>query len=118
MLDYAAIFLTIVVAAVMAGGALVLSALIGPRPPMTREKERPFECGLVPFEEPGRRFPIHYYVVAILFIVFDIEVIFLYPWIVSFGKVGLYGFVGAMTFVLVLSFGLIYEWFRGGLEWH
>jgi NADH-quinone oxidoreductase subunit A len=118
MLDYVAIFLTIIVAALMAGGALVLSALIGPKPEMTREKERPFECGLVPFEEPGRRFPVHYYVVAILFIVFDIEVIFLYPWIASFGTVGIYGFIGAMTFLLILTFGLVYEWLRGGLEWH
>ncbi len=118
MLEYVAIFLTIIVAALMAGGALVLSAMIGPSPEMTREKERPFECGMVAFEEPGRQFPVHYYVVAILFIVFDIEVIFLYPWIASFGEVGLYGFIGAMTFLLILTFGLLYEWLRGGLEWH
>ncbi len=118
MLDYVAIFLTIIVAALMAGGALLLSALIGPSPAKTKEKQRPFECGLVPIEEPGRCFPVHYYVVAILFVVFDIEVIFLYPWIASFDEVGLYGFIGAMTFLLVLTFGLIYEWLRGGLEWH
>lgn len=118
MNDYLAILITIVVAALLAGGALALSALIGPKAKMTREKERPFECGNVPFEEPGKRFPVHYYVVAILFIVFDIEVIFLYPWISSFSVVSNYGFVAAMLFIGVLTFGLVYEWIRGGLEWH
>lgn len=118
MLEYVAIFLTIIVAALMAGGALLLSSLMGPNPEKTKEKQRPFECGLIPFEEPGRRFPVHYYVVAILFVIFDIEVIFLYPWIASFAEVGIYGFFGAMAFLLILTFGLLYEWMRGGLEWH
>ncbi|OGF98180.1 MAG: hypothetical protein A3F83_01970 [Candidatus Glassbacteria bacterium RIFCSPLOWO2_12_FULL_58_11] len=118
MHNFLAILLTLVITAITVGGALLLSALIGPKSKMTREKERPFECGNVPFEEPGKQFPIHFYVVAILFIVFDIEVIFLYPWISSFGTVGRYGFAGAMFFILILTFGLIYEWLRGGLEWH
>ena len=115
--EYIAISLTVLVAALLVGGALGLSALIGPRTLMTKEKERPFECGNIPFEEPGKRFPVHFYVVAILFIVFDIEVIFLYPWIASFGAVGNYGFWAAIVFIAVLTFGLIYEWISGGLQW-
>ncbi|MEA1996398.1 MAG: NADH-quinone oxidoreductase subunit A, partial [Gemmatimonadota bacterium] len=105
------------VAAVLAGGALVLSALIGPRTKLTKEKETPFECGNIPIEEPGKPFPVHYYVVAILFVVFDIEVIFLYPWIASFGDVGMYGFLAALFFLVVLTVGLVYELVRGGLKW-
>jgi NADH-quinone oxidoreductase subunit A len=118
MENYPAILLTIVIAALMVGGALGLSWLVGPRPPVTKAKERPFECGKVPFEEPGKRFPIHFYAVAILFIVFDVEVIFLYPWVAAFHEVGGYGFLAVMFFVLVLTFGLLYEWLKGGLEWH
>ncbi|MEA2062779.1 MAG: NADH-quinone oxidoreductase subunit A [Gemmatimonadota bacterium] len=118
MHSYLPIFLTFLVAALMVGGALVLSALIGPRPEKTKVKQTPFECGNLPFEHPGKRFPVHYYTVAILFIVFDVEIIFLYPWAAAFGQVGWYGFLAAMFFVAVLSFGLVYEWARGGLEWH
>jgi len=118
MQSYVPVLLTTILTALMVGAALILSALIGPRPPLTKEKEMPFECGNVPFEEPGKRFPVHYYRVAILFIVFDIEVVFLYPWIASFGTVGKAGFFAAMLFILVLTFALVYEWLRGGLEWH
>ncbi len=118
MHSYVPVLLAIIVTALIVGAALISSALIGPSPPLTKEKERPFECGNIPFEEPGKRFPVHYYVVAILFIVFDIEIIFLYPWVASFGTVGKVGFFAAMFFILILTFGLIYEWLRGGLEWH
>jgi NADH-quinone oxidoreductase subunit A len=118
MHSYLPILLTFLVAAFMVGAALGLSALISPRTKMTKEKKTPFECGNIPLEEPGKRFPVHFYTVAILFIVFDIEVIFLYPWAAAFGDVGKYGFLAAMFFVVVLTFGLIYEWIRGGLEWH
>ena len=118
MHSYLPILLTFLIAAFMVGAALGLSALIGPRAKSNREKMVPFECGNRPLEEPGKRFPVHFYTVAILFIVFDIEVIFLYPWAAAFGEVGIYGFLAAMFFVLVLTFGLIYEWIRGGLEWH
>lgn len=118
MHSYLAILLTILIAAFMVGAALGLSALIGPNPRMTKEKAEPFECGKHPFQSPGRQFPVHFFVVAMLFLVFDIEIIFLYPWAASFGAVGRYGFFAAMFFMLVLVFGLIYEWKRGGLEWH
>ncbi|HUU30188.1 MAG TPA: NADH-quinone oxidoreductase subunit A [archaeon] len=118
MQSYIAILITIVIAALLVGAALILSAIIGPKSKTGKEKGRPFECGNIPFERPGKRFPVHFYVVAILFIVFDIEIVFLYPWIASFGAVGKYGFFAALFFVAVLTFGLVYEWIRGGLEWH
>ena len=118
MHSYLPVLLAIIVTALIVGAALGLSALIGPKPEITKEKERPFECGYIPFQEPGKRFPVHYYVVAILFIVFDIEIIFLYPWIASFEAVGKAGFFAAIFFILILTFGLVYEWLRGGLEWH
>ena len=118
MHSYLPILLAIIVTALIVGAVLGLSALIGPKPEITKEKERPFECGYIPFQEPGKRFPVHYYVVAILFIVFDIEIIFLYPWVASFEAVGKTGFFAAIFFILILTFGLVYEWLRGGLEWH
>lgn len=118
MHSYLPVLLAIIVTAGIVGAVLGLSALIGPKPEITKEKERPFECGYIPFQEPGKRFPVHYYVVAILFIVFDIEIIFLYPWVASFEAVGKTGFFAAIFFILILTFGLVYEWLRGGLEWH
>lgn len=117
MPEYLALLIGLAVAVAMVSAALVLSALIGPRGRTSKNKQLPFECGEVPFESPGKPFPVHYYLVAILFLVFDIEVIFLYPWAASFGEVGRYGFLAAMIFLLVLTFGLVYEWLRGGLEW-
>ena len=118
MHSYLPVLLAIIVTAGIVGAVLGLSALIGPKPEITKEKERPFECGYIPFQEPGKCFPVHYYVVAILFIVFDIEIIFLYPWVASFEAVGKTGFFAAIFFILILTFGLVYEWLRGGLEWH
>ena len=118
MQSYLYILLTFIIAGLLVGGALVLSALIGPRGRTNKDKGKPFECGNIPFEKPGKPFSVHFYLVAILFIVFDIEIIFLYPWIASFSAVSRYGFFAALLFVLILTFGLIYEWKRGGLEWH
>ena len=111
------VLLTILIAAVMVGAALGIAAIAGPKPKVTKIKETPFECGRLPFEEPGKPFPVHFYVVAILFIVFDIEVIFLYPWIASYGRIGTLGFAAVMFFIVLLAFGLVYEWLRGGMEW-
>lgn len=117
METYTPVLLTILVAVLMVGAALGIASIAGPKPRVTRTKETPFECGRVPFEEPGKPFPVHFYVVAILFIVFDIEIIFLYPWIASWGSAGLLGFVAIMFFIALLTFGLVYEWLRGGMEW-
>lgn len=118
MNEFYPVLISILVGFFLVGTALGLSSLMGPKRKTSSIKETPFECGNRPFEEPGRQHPIHFYTVAILFLVFDIEVIFLYPWVASFGVVGKVGFFGALFFIAVLTFGLIYEWIRGGLEWH
>ncbi|MCE5271342.1 NADH-quinone oxidoreductase subunit A [bacterium] len=117
MQSFIPVVITIVIAAVMVGAALGLAALCGPRPRTDKTKETPFECGRAPFEEPGRPFPVHFYVTAILFIVFDIEVVFLYPWIAARNAVGAYGLLAVLIFLFLLTFALLYEWLKGGMEW-
>jgi NADH-quinone oxidoreductase subunit A len=111
------VLITIAVAALMVGAALGFAALAGPRPKTDSIKETPFECGKVPFEEPGRPLPVHFYVTAILFIVFDIEVVFLYPWVAARGVAGVYGLLAVLFFLFLLTFALVYEWLKGGMEW-
>ena len=81
------------------------------------EKLSPFECGFAPFDDARGRFDVRFYLVAILFIIFDLEVAFLFPWAVAFGKLGLFGFWSMMLFLAVLTVGFIYEWRKGALEW-
>jgi len=81
------------------------------------EKLSAYECGFNAFDDARMRFDIRYYLVAILFIIFDLEVSFLFPWAVAFGKVGLFGFWSVMSFLGVLTVGFIYEWRKGALEW-
>jgi NADH-quinone oxidoreductase subunit A len=115
-IDYAAVLLIFLVAAFLGVVMIVMTTYLGPKKP-NPEKEKAFECGS-PTSGPARsRFPVKFYVVAILFIVFDIEVAFLYPWAVLFRDLGLLGFVEMLFFVGILLFGLIYAWKRGALEW-
>jgi len=81
------------------------------------EKLSPYECGFNPFDDARMKFDIRFYLVAILFIIFDLEVAFLFPWAVSFGELGWYGFWSMMIFLVVLTVGFIYEWKKGALEW-
>jgi NADH-quinone oxidoreductase subunit A len=115
-LEYAAILLIFLTAAFLAVVMILATTYLGPKK-TSKVKAEAFECGS-PTSGPARsRFPVKFYVVAILFIVFDIEVAFLYPWAVLFREMGMLGFVEMMFFVLVLLFGLIYAWKRGALEW-
>jgi NADH-quinone oxidoreductase subunit A len=82
-----------------------------------REKNAAYECGFDAFSDARTRFEVRYYLVAILFIIFDLEVAFLFPWAVSLGKIGLYGFWSMVVFLGVLTIGFVYEWRRGALEW-
>lgn len=93
-------------------------SLIG-RKTYNRAKSEPYECGIqpTPQAEGGGRFPVKYYLVAMLFIVFDVEVLFLYPFAVAFDQVGLFSLVAMITFLVVASVPFVYEWSRGGLEW-
>ncbi len=99
-------------------GALsfVASRLLAPRRP-SAAKEAPYECGIVPSREPPERFPVSFYVVAMLFIMFDIEIVFLYPYAVERGALGEFGFWAIVVFSIVFFLTFVYEVARGGLEW-
>ncbi len=96
---------------------MVLASYVIARQNPDSEKLSPYECGFDPFENARGRFDVRYYLVAILFIIFDLEVAFLFPWAVTFGTLGLFGFWSMMVFLGVLTIGFIYEWKKGALEW-
>ncbi|GAB2619621.1 NADH-quinone oxidoreductase subunit A [Streptomyces capparidis] len=115
---YAPILVLGGLAAAFAIGSLILAVLIGPRR-YNRAKLEAYECGIEPTPQAigGGRFPIKYYLTAMLFIIFDIEIIFLYPWAVSFDAMGLFGLVEMVLFALTVAVAYAYVWRRGGLEW-
>ena len=82
-----------------------------------KEKLSPYECGFDPFDDARSKFDIRFYLVAILFIIFDLEVAFLFPWAIVFGDIGFFGFFSMMLFLTILTIGFIYEWKKGALEW-
>jgi NADH-quinone oxidoreductase subunit A len=99
------------------GLALVLAAfVIAPQKP-DPEKLSAYECGFNAFDDARMQFDVRYYLVAILFIIFDLEVAFLFPWAISFGALGAFGFWSMMVFLAVLTVGFLYEWKKGALEW-
>lgn len=106
------------IAAVLALGGVGASAIIGPKR-YNRAKLEAYECGIQPTPHAigGGRFPIKYYLVAMTFIVFDVEVVFLYPWAVSFVDLALFGLVAMLGFLVLITVPFVYEWKRGGLEW-
>lgn len=90
--------------------------VLAPRKPGA-EKGSPYECGFEPFEDARLKFDVRYYLVAILFIIFDLEIAFLFPWAIVLGEIGLFGIVAMGIFLAVLVIGFIYEWKKGALEW-
>jgi len=92
------------------------SSFLGNRRP-DAEKDSPYECGFDPFEDTRMKFDVRYYLVAILFIIFDLEIAFLFPWAVSLHGIGMFGFLAMMLFLGILVVGFIYEWKKGALEW-
>ncbi|HEX2030604.1 MAG TPA: NADH-quinone oxidoreductase subunit A [Actinomycetota bacterium] len=102
--------------ALFAVASLAASALLRPSRP-TPAKLTPYESGIVPERVPDRRFPVKFYVVAMLFIIFDIETIFLFPWAVTFRQLGLFGLVEMAIFIALVFVAYVYVWKRGGLEW-
>src|SRR6476469_1153360 len=114
--QYLPILTLLVLAILFSGLSFFASGLLAPKNP-SEAKEAPYECGIVPSREPAERFPVRFYVVAMLFIIFDIEIIFLYPWAVSFGALGTYGFVAMVVFAAIVFISLLYEIAMGGLEW-
>jgi NADH-quinone oxidoreductase subunit A len=97
--------------------AMVTASVVLARQRPDKEKLSPYECGFDPFEDARIRFDVRYYLVAILFIIFDLEVAFLFPWAVSLGDIGIFGFWSMVVFLAVLTVGFIYEWKKGALEW-
>ncbi len=94
----------------------VLGYFLGPNRPDS-EKSSPYECGFEPFEDARMKFDVRYYLVAIMFIIFDLEIAFLFPWAVALNGIGMAGFWAMMIFLAVLVVGFVYEWRRGALEW-
>lgn len=95
---------------------ILLGWVLGPRRPDS-EKLSPYECGFEAFEDARMKFDVRYYLVAILFILFDLEVAFLFPWAVVMREVGLTGFIAALIFLAILVVGFVYEWKKGALDW-
>ncbi len=107
---------TLLVAGVIVGAMCTLNMLIGPKRPSAIKSEA-FECGNPSSGSAWGRFSVRFYLTAILFLVFDVEVIFLYPWAVELRYLGMFGFVEALIFIAILAIGLIYAWQRGALDW-
>ncbi|HLE92920.1 MAG TPA: NADH-quinone oxidoreductase subunit A [Anaerolineales bacterium] len=116
MLEYVAIALMIALATIVALIAIGLGTLFGPRK-QSEAKSMPYESGMNPYGEGTRRMPIRFYLIAVLFILFDIEVVFFLPWAVVFRQLGLFGLIEMVIFIGILLVGYIYAWKKGALEW-
>lgn len=113
---YIPVLMLFVVSALNAVAIVVASHLVSPRRP-TPQKDMPYESGMIPLGDTRGRFSVKFYTVAISFIVFDLEAVFLIPWAVEMEALGWGGFVAVTIFLTVLTVGLVYEWMKGGLEW-
>jgi NADH-quinone oxidoreductase subunit A len=116
MNEYIPVVIMLCLAAATAVGMLVATTIIGPKKKFA-DKMEPFECGESPIVSPKLRFSVKFYLVALFFVIFDIEAVFVYPWAVLFRDLGMFGFVEMMIFLSILAIGLIYVWKRGALEW-
>ena len=114
--EYFPVLLFILVGLAIGVLPMVLGAVLGVRRP-DPEKNSPYECGFEAFEDARLKFDVRYYLVAILFILFDLEIAFLFPWAVAIQKIGLFGFLAMMMFLGILVVGFVYEWMKGALEW-
>jgi NADH-quinone oxidoreductase subunit A len=114
--EYFPILLFIAVGTAIGVVPLVLGRLVAPHRP-DPEKLSPYECGFEAFEDARMKFDVRYYLVAILFILFDLEIAFLFPWAVALREIGFAGFVSMMIFLAILVVGFVYEWMKGALEW-
>jgi NADH-quinone oxidoreductase subunit A len=114
--NYVPILIFLGVATALGSVLIGLGFLLGPRKPDS-EKVSAYECGFEPFSDARMKFDVRYYLVAILFIVFDLEIAFLFPWAVSLGAIGTVGLIAMGLFLLILIVGFVYEWKKGALEW-
>ncbi len=114
--DYLPIVVFIVIALVIVLGLMVAPFLVAYKQP-DAEKLSAYECGFNAFDDSRMKFDVRFYLISILFIIFDLEVSFLFPWAVAFGQIGTFGFWSMMVFLGILTIGFIYEWKKGALEW-
>jgi NADH-quinone oxidoreductase subunit A len=114
--EYFPILLFIAVGLAVGVAPVVLGSLLAPNRPDS-EKLSPYECGFEAFEDARMRFDVRYYLVAILFILFDLEIAFLFPWAVVLEQIGLFGFAAMLVFLAILVVGFVYEWKKGALDW-
>jgi len=116
LLDYLPIIIFLLIAIVISAAMVVASLIVAKQKPDS-EKLSAYECGFEPFADARSKFDVRFYLVAILFIIFDLEVAFLFPWAISLGDIGMFGFWSMMVFLGILTVGFIYEWKKGALEW-
>jgi NADH-quinone oxidoreductase subunit A len=116
MSEYVGIVVALVLAGAFAAANVALASVLGPKKPSSVKSE-PFECGKVPFSIPGGRLSIKFYLIAILFVLFDVELVFLYPWAVAYQALGVLGLIEMSLFLGILMVGFFYAWDNGALEW-
>ena len=114
--DYLTIILFLIIALGLSVAFIVINFILSPKKP-DPEKLSAYECGFEPFNDSRMEFDVRFYLVAILFIIFDLEIAFLFPWAVSLGNIGILGFCSMMIFLFILTVGFIYEWKKGALDW-
>ena len=114
--DYFPIILFLAISLGLSIGFVVLNFILSPKKP-DPEKLSAYECGFEAFDDSRMEFDVRFYLVAILFIIFDLEIAFLFPWSISLGKIGFLGFFSMMIFLFILTIGFVYEWKKGALDW-
>lgn len=114
--SYLPVFIFIAIAIGIAAALLMIPFIVAPRN-SSKSKLSAYECGFEPVGNARSKFDVRFYLVAILFIIFDLEIAFLFPWAVTLGKIGFLGYCSMMIFLAILTIGFIYEWFKGALEW-
>ena len=114
--EYLSIVIFVFISLLLSIGFIFINFLASPKNP-DPEKLSAYECGFEAFSDSRIQFDVRFYLVAILFIIFDLEIAFLFPWAISLGKIGFFGFVSMMIFLFILTIGFIYEWKKGALDW-
>ena len=114
--DYFSIIIFLVIALGLSCIFIILNYMLSPKNP-DPEKLSAYECGFEPFNDSRIEFDVRFYLVAILFIIFDLEIAFLFPWAISLGNIGFLGFISMMIFLFILTVGFVYEWKKGALDW-
>lgn len=116
LIQYLPILLFLFIASGMSAAMVIASLIVGRQNP-DPEKNSAYECGFDAFQDARNKFDVRFYLVSLLFIIFDLEIAFLFPWAVSLGKIGVFGFWSMVVFLGVLTVGFIYEWKKGALDW-